>query len=85
MINRKMGTNLTWHVMNWVYNRQKRKETNYYIKCRVPSIRLISCMPESNKGMDKDFLIISGDWHDGLQCPTQDREPGRVPTDLRST
>ena len=72
MINRKMETNLTWHDVNWVYNCQKRKKTSYYIKCRVPSVRLISCMLESNKGMDEDFLIISGDWHDGLHCPTQD-------------
>ena len=88
MINRKMGTNFTRHDVNWVDNCQKRKETNYYIKCRVPTVRLICCiccMPESNKGMDMDmdFLIVSGDWHDGLRCPTQDGEPGRVPTDIR--
>lgn len=58
MINRKMGTNLTWHDVNWVYNCQKEKETKYYIKCRVPSVRLISCMPESNKDMDENFLIV---------------------------
>ena len=61
MINQKMGTNLTWHDVNWVYNYQKGKETKYYIKCRVSSIRLISCMPESNKGIDEDFLIVSKD------------------------
>ena len=70
MINQKMGTNLTWHDVNWVYNYQKGKETKYYIKCRVPSIRLISCIPESKKGMDEDFLIVSKDWLDGLHCPT---------------
>jgi len=83
MINRKIGTSFTWHDVNWVYNCQKGKETNYYIKCRVPTVRLISCIPESNKGMDEDFLIVSGDWQDGLHCPTQDGEPGRVPTDIR--
>ena len=61
MINQKMGTNLTWHDVNWVYNCQKGKETKYYIKCRVPAIRLISCMLESNKEMDENFLIVSGD------------------------
>ena len=69
MINHKMGINLTWHDVNWVHNCQKGKETNYYIKCRVPTIRLISCMPESNNGMDEEFLIISEDWHDGLHYP----------------
>ena len=47
--------------VNWVYNYQKGKESKYYIKCRIPSVRLISCMLELNKGMDKDFLIVSGD------------------------
>ena len=83
MINRKMGTNLTWHDVNWVYNYQKGKETKYCIKCRVPAVRLISCMPESKKGMDKDFLIILSDWHHGLHCSTQEGEPDRVPTNLR--
>ena len=83
MINRKRGTHFTRHDVNWVDNCQKRKETNYYIKCGVPTVRLISCIPESNKGMDEDFLIVSGDWQDGLHCPTQDGEPGRAPTDIR--
>ena len=61
MINQKMGTNLTWHDVNWVYNCQKGKETKYYIKCRVPAISLISCMLESNKEMDENFLIVSSD------------------------
>ena len=56
-----MGTNLTQHDVNWVYNYQKGKETKYYIKCRVPSVRLISSMPNSSKGMDEGFLIVSGD------------------------
>ena len=59
MLNRKMGTNLTWHDINWVYDYQKGGKTKYYIKCRVPSIRLISCLPNSSKGMDENFLIIS--------------------------
>ena len=61
MLNRKMGTNLTWHDVNWVYNCQKGEKTKYYIKCRVPAIRLISYLPDSSKGIDEDFLIISGD------------------------
>ena len=83
MINHKIGANLTWHDVNWVYNYQKRKETKYYIKCKVPCIRLIFYMLESNKGMDKDFLIVSGDWHNRLHCPTHEGELGRVPTDNR--
>ena len=83
MINRKMGTNLTWHNVNWVYNCQKGEKTKYYIKCRDPTVRLISCLPDSSKGIDEDFLIVSGDWHDGLHCPIQEGKRGRVPTDHR--
>ena len=61
MINRKMGTNLTCHDVNWVYNCQKGKDTGYYFRCRGPFVRLISCILELNKGMDKDFLIISSE------------------------
>ena len=43
---------------------------NQIFQHRVPAVRLISFLPETNKGMDNDYLIISGDWHDGLHCPT---------------
>ena len=82
MINRKLGTNLTCHNVNWVYNYQKGKDMGYYFRCRVPSARLISCIPKSNKGMDEDFLIILGEWHDGLHCPIQDGEPSGIPENL---
>ena len=76
-----MGTNLTWHDVNWVYNYQKREKTKYYMKCRIPTIRLISCLFDLSKGMDEDYLIVSGEWQDGMHCPTQEREPGSVPED----
>ena len=68
--NEKMGVNLTHHDINWIYNHHKLTRQGYYLKIRVSTIRLISCLIESNKGMDKDYLIISGEWHDGLHCPT---------------
>ena len=76
--NRKMGVNLTHHDVNWVYNCQYLKDIGYYLKTRVPSIGLISCLPESNKGLDQDFLIVLGEWHDDLHCLTQDRQPSGV-------
>ena len=80
-----MGTNITWHDVNWVYHCQKREKTKYYMKCRIPTIRLISCLPDSSKGMDEDFLIILGGWHDGMHCPTQEGEPGSVLEDRGHT
>ena len=76
--NDKMGINLTHHDKNWVYSCQRSNKAGYYLKTRVPIVRLISCLSETNKGMDEDFLIISGEWHDRLHCPTIDCIPGGV-------
>ena len=65
-----MGTNLTWHNVNWVYQSQKGEKTKYYMKCRVLAVKLISCLIDSSKGMDEDFLLVSGGWHDGIHCST---------------
>ena len=77
-LNEKMGLNLTHHDVNWIYNLHLLKRQGYYLKTRVPEVRLILCLPDSNKGMNKDFLIISGEWHDGLHCLTRDGIPGGV-------
>ena len=69
-LNEKMGVNLTHHDINWVYNYQHLKSMGCYLKTRVPKVRLISCLLESNKGMDQDFLIVSGECHDGLHYLT---------------
>ena len=73
-----MGVNLSHHDINWVYNCQYLKDTEFYLKTKVPSVKPIPCLPESNKGLDQDFLIISGEWHDGLHCPMRDGQPGGV-------
>lgn len=54
------------------------KDMGYYLKTRVPTIKLISCLPKTNKGIDKDFLIVLGEWHDRLHCPTKDGTPSGV-------
>ena len=49
-LNRHLGLGLTWHDL----------------KSRSDAVRLISCLPKSNKWMKDDYLIASGPWHDGL-------------------
>ena len=44
------------------------KGYGHYLKSRRPEIRLIQCLPISNKGLKDDFFIFSGQWHDGLPC-----------------
>ena len=45
---------------------------------RHPKVRLIQCLPESNKGLNKDFLIVSREWHDGLPYPARKGQLGGV-------
>ena len=61
-LNEKIGLNLTHHNVNWVYNFHHLKGQGYYLNTRYPEVRLISCLPESNKGINKDFLIILRGW-----------------------
>ena len=75
-LNKRMNLNLTHHDVNWVYNLHNLKGQGYYLKSRHPKVRLIQCLPISNKNLKEDFLIFSGEWHNGLPCPTKEGEPG---------
>ena len=77
-LNEKMGLRLTHHDMNWCYNLQKLKGKIYYMKTRDERVRLIQFLPDSSKGLNKDFLIVFGEWHNGVPCPTVKGEPGGV-------
>ena len=77
-LNEKMGLRLTHHDVNWCYNLQYLKGKTYYMKARDDKVRLIQCLLESSKILNKDFLIVSGAWHDSLPCPVQEGTPGRV-------
>ena len=72
-----MNLNLTHHDVNWVYNLHHLTGQGYYLKSRYPEVRLIQCLPTSNKGLKGDFLIFFGKWHDGQPCPTNEGTPGR--------
>ena len=48
------------------------------MKAMDDKVRLIQCLPESSKGLNKDFLIMSEGWHDGLQCSIEEGAPGGV-------
>ena len=75
VLNERMNLNLTHHNVNWIYNLHHLKGQGYYLKSRYLEVRLIQCLPKSNKGLKEDFLILSGGWHDGLPCPTKEGKP----------
>ena len=60
-LNEKMGLRLTHHDVNWCYNLQHLRGKSYYMKTRDDRVWLIQCLPKSSKGLNKDFLIISGE------------------------
>ena len=76
VLNERMNVNLTHHDVNWIYKLHHLKGQGYYLKSRYPEIRLIQCLPTLNKGLKEDFLIFSGEWHDGLPCPTKEGKLG---------
>ena len=78
-LNERMNLGLNHHDVNWVYNLHHLKGQGYYLKSRYPEIRLIQCLPTSNKGQKEYFLILSGGWHDGLPCLTREGTPGGGP------
>ena len=78
-LNERMNLNLTHHDVNWICNLHNLKGQGYYLESRNPAIRLIQCLPISNKGLKDDFLIFSGQWHDGLPCLVKEGTPGGGP------
>ena len=60
VLNERMNLNLTHHDINWIYNLLYLKGQRYYLKSRQSEVRLIQCLPISNKGLKEDLLIFSG-------------------------
>ena len=56
-LNEKIRLRLTHHDVNWCYNLQYFKGKTYYTKARDDKVRLIQCLPESSKGLNKDFSL----------------------------
>ena len=78
-LNEHLQLGLTWHDVVHMYECHSQSDGGFYLKSWSPVVKLISCLPKSNKGMKDDYLIASGAWHDGLHYPTQERELGGIP------
>ena len=57
-LNERMDLNLTHNDVNWVYNLHNLKGQGYYLKSRYATVRLIQCLPTSNKNFKEDLLIF---------------------------
>ena len=78
-LNEHLRLGLTWHDVVHMYEFHSQADEGFYLKSQPVVVKLISCLPKSNKRMKDDYLIASGPWHDGLHCPTQERETGAIP------
>ena len=78
-LNEHLQLGLTWHDVVHMYEFHSQADEGFYLKSRSAVVRLISCLPKSNKGMKDDYLIASGPWHDGLHYSVQERKTGGIP------
>ena len=83
-LNEQWGLGLTWHDVVHIYECHQLSGAWYYLKSRSEFVRLISCLPKSNKGIKDDYVITSGEWSNSLHCPTKAGDPGRVSLGLVS-
>ena len=56
-----MGLRLTWHDIVHMYECHSLVDSRYYLKSQSNIVRLVSCLPKSNKGMKDDYLIAFGE------------------------
>ena len=77
-LNDQMNLGLTWHDVTHLYECHSLAE-GYYLKSRSEEVRLISCLLKSNKGLKDNYVVVSGEWHDGFHCPVRAGTPGGVP------
>ena len=78
ILNKLMNLGLTWHDFIHMYECHSLASARFHLKSRSNTIRMVSCLPKSNKGLKDNYLIASGEWHDGLHYPTREGEPSGV-------
>ena len=66
----KLGLKLTIHDMTYVYRLQKTGRNQYTLVARNFDKKLVIGLPDSSKGRDEDFLVITGNWQNPfISCP----------------
>ena len=70
-LNNQMNLGLTWHDVIHMYECHSLASAGYYLKSQSDVVRLIFCLPKSNKGLKDDYLVASREWHDNLHYPVR--------------
>ena len=58
-LNEQMNLGLTWHDVVHMYECHSLANAGFYLKSQSTIVRMVSCLPKSNKGMKDDYLIAS--------------------------
>ena len=73
----KLGLNLTVHDITYVYRLQATGRKQYTLVTRNSDRKLVTRLPDSSKGQDEDYLVITGNWQNPIiSCPLIPEEPG---------
>ena len=77
-LNQIHGLQLNHHDINFMYSLCGNIRSNYYLKARDLRVRLISCLPDSNRNFVEEYVRVSGNWlANELPCPPSPCDVGR--------
>ena len=62
-LNQLYKLQLSHHDINFMYSLCGNIRSNYYLKFRDVQVRLISCLPNSNRNSTGEYVWVSGNWH----------------------
>uniref|UniRef100_A0A2N9HC16 Uncharacterized protein n=1 Tax=Fagus sylvatica TaxID=28930 RepID=A0A2N9HC16_FAGSY len=76
-LNRRLGLELGIHDILRTYILHHNTKTEAYsLRPRDVDFTLVNGLPDTNRGFDEDYLIVSGEWFLlGHKCPTRDGVP----------
>ena len=61
-LNHTFSLQLDYHDINHMYSLYGNKGINYYLKVRDTRVRLISCLPDSNRNSAREFVRVRANW-----------------------
>uniref|UniRef100_A0A2N9F8L1 Uncharacterized protein n=1 Tax=Fagus sylvatica TaxID=28930 RepID=A0A2N9F8L1_FAGSY len=75
-LNRRLGLELSTYDIVWTYILHRNSKTeSYSLRPRDINYTLVNGLPDTNRGFDDDYLVVTGEWFlPGRRCPTKDGE-----------
>jgi hypothetical protein len=76
-LNSRLGLSLTVHDIVATYTLYSTKNESYSLRPCDVDRTLVNSLPDANKDMSDDYLLVSGAWHyPNQRCPTRYGTPG---------